>query len=217
MRNMVTIGLILIATLSSTLYGGQPRLYPGASVTLVPESKNLKSAAGFDIHVDYVFHPFLMLKVAGGRFSTTTKGADPYLVSGSLLEGDYALTWIEASILLTIETTVAKAYAGLGAGYNISDFEISQSVLDYEAEVNDRRFSQEIDDIVALHVRAGALAKLSQMVYLYLDAKYTFLKPTTTLSSESLDGTPLGTSESKVDLNTLQLNIGLSLGLWPFE
>jgi hypothetical protein len=217
MRKMISIVLILVATLSSALHGGEPRLFPGASVTLVPASENLDGATGFDIHLDYVFHPFLMLKAAGGRFSTATKGVDDYLISGRLLEGDYTLTWIEASVLLTIETTVAKAYAGLGAGYNISDLEISQELQDYAAEVNNRRLTQDIDDIVVLHVRAGALAKLSPMVYLYVDAKYTFLNPTTNPSAESLDGTQLETSTSNVDLNTLQLNIGLSVGLWPAE
>ena len=106
-RQLYPIVLVLLSFGGSTLYSQQFAL--GGGLAYATENDNVKGAPGFELTFVYLTESPLAVRASAGRYASNVK-------VDLLSEGDYALTWLEGTLLARLKYSTVEPYAGVGIG-----------------------------------------------------------------------------------------------------
>jgi len=178
----------------------------GGGLSFATNSDDAVGGIGFNAFFDHSISEVVLFKTTIGRFSSNTK-------VDLLSEGDYALLWIEGSLLVTGKESniqpYIQPYGGAGGGFYMFEHSISSEV---QSALNSMgvRGEEEIQNTLGIHFRGGLNIEISPTTNLNFDVKYAILKPKVEGKLTDLITFASVPFEEDVELSTLILSAGIS-------
>ncbi len=205
MRYSLTI-LATLILLSIAVSTSRAEVWFGGDLPYAFSNDDIDNGLGFQGKLQTPVKPFMLFEAALGWYKSDT-------IVDKLSDGDYSLTWLSGTLILTSTAPQIRPYGGIGLAYFMPSHGLSDRALQ-ELDGYDVTLEEEINSRVGLTLKGGIAISLSPAAQIQLGITYLYFDTEVDYTLRLADPEFVATGSEKIDLSAFTIGFGIAFN--PF-